>query len=110
MKRSAWLLPTFFCLAILLFAGDHNGPTEMIGWVCNAKCVDQSSGTATCKKSCSEASGEVVFINSNGHVLQISNQGIAQPMAGTKCNVMADKDPNTGALTLRDIVEYREPR
>jgi hypothetical protein len=85
MKRSAWLLATFLCSAMFLFAGDKSSPTEMIGWVCNAKCVDQSSGTATCNKNCSEASGEVVFINSKGQVLQISNQDTAQPMAGKKC-------------------------
>jgi hypothetical protein len=109
MKRSPWLLVTLFCSAIFLFAGDKNTPTEMIGWVCNAKCVDQSSGTATCNKGCSEASGDVVFINSNGQVLQISNQDMAQPMAGKKCKVMANKDPDTGAIAVQNIVEYRGP-
>jgi hypothetical protein len=112
MKRSALLLVTLFflfCSAIFMFAGDKANPTEMIGWVCNAKCVDQSSGTASCSKGCSESSGEVVFINSSGQVLQISNQDMAMPMAGKKCKLMASKDPSTGVLAVQNIVEYRGP-
>ena len=109
MKRSVWLLVTLICSATFLFAGDKTTPTEMIGWVCSAKCVDQSSGTASCNKGCSESSGDVVFINSKGEVLQISNQNMAQPMAGKQCKVMASKDPNTGVLAIQNIVELRGP-
>ena len=109
MKRIAWLLVTVLCSAILLFAGDKNKSTHMIGWVCNAKCVDQSSGTATCNKNCSEAAGDVVFINDSGEILQISNQEKAQPMSGKRCHMQAKKDPNTGALRVQNIDEYAGP-
>jgi hypothetical protein len=109
MKRIAWPLVTIFCLAICLFAGDKNNSMEMTGWVCNAKCVDQSSGTATCNKNCSESAGEVVFIDGKGQVLQISNQEMALPMAGKKCHVKATKDQNTGAIAIQNIVEYAGP-
>ncbi len=112
MKRTALLLFTiFFCSAVFLFAGDktNNNPAEMIGWVCNAKCVDQSSGTTTCNKNCSEAAGEVVFIDQQGQVLQISNQEMARPMAGKQCKMTAKKDPNTGRLTVQNMVELRGP-
>jgi hypothetical protein len=109
MKRTALLLITLFCSAIFLFAGDKNSPTEMIGWVCNAKCVEQTSGAATCNKGCSESSGDVVFINSKGDILQISNQQMAAPMAGKQCKLMASKDPSTGVLAIQNIVEYRGP-
>src|SRR5215471_3064683 len=105
MKRSAWLFVALFCSAIFLFAGDKDKSMDMVGWVCNAKCVDQSSGKATCNKNCSEAAGEVVFINSNGQVLQISNQDMAQPMSGKKCKVTASKNPDTGSIAVQNIVE-----
>jgi hypothetical protein len=112
MKRTALLLVTiFFCSAIFLFAGDNNqnNAKEMIGWVCNAKCVDQNSGRATCNKNCSEAAGNVVFIDEQGQVLQISNQDTARPMAGKKCKMTAKQDPATGALAVENMVEYAGP-
>jgi hypothetical protein len=109
MKRSAWLLVTIFCSAIFLFAGDKNNSMDMTGWVCNAKCVDQSSGTATCNKNCSESAGEVVFIDAKGQVLQISNQEKALPMAGKKCKMKAKMDANTGKIAVQNIEEYAGP-
>lgn len=108
MKLLAWPLATIFS-AIFLFAGNKNNPSEMTGWICNAKCVDQSSGTATCNKSCSETGGKVVFISDKGQVLQIANQDKAQPMSGKKCKMKAQQDPDTGELAVQNIVEYRGP-
>ncbi len=109
MKRMAWALVPLFCTAILLFAGDKNSAKEMTGWVCNEKCVDHSSGTATCSKNCSETSGKVVFLSDQGQVLQIANQDKAQPMAGKHCKMTAKKDPNTGAIDVLNMVELRGP-
>ncbi len=114
MKRTVLLLVTmFFCSAMFLFAGNNNqnnaNAKEMIGWVCNAKCVDQSSGRASCNKNCSEAAGNVVFIDEQGQVLQISNQDTARPMAGKKCKMTAKQDPATGALAVQNMVEYAGP-
>ena len=110
MKRIAWaLLPLFLSTAMFLFAGDKNSTNKMTGWVCNAKCVDNSSGTATCNKNCSETTGKVVFITDEGEVLQIANQSKAQPMAGKHCKMTAKKDPTTGALDVQNMVELRGP-
>jgi len=109
MKRIAWLLVTIFCLAILLCASDKNNSMDMTGWVCNAKCVDHSTGTATCNRSCSESSGAVVFIDSKGRVLQISNQEMATPMSGKRCHLKGKMDPDTNAIAVQNIVEYAGP-
>ncbi len=112
MKRTALLLVTLlFCSAISVFAGDKdkNKTTEMTGWICNAKCVDQSSDKATCNANCSETGGKVVFISDEGKVLEIANQDKAQPMSGKKCKLEAKKDPDTGELDVQNIVETRGP-
>jgi hypothetical protein len=103
MRPTALLLVTvFLCSATFLFAGDKNknNAIEMSGWVCNAKCVDQSSGTATCNKSCSEVSGPVVFVDDTGKILNIANQvqDKARPMAGKHCKMDAKVDPATGSI------------
>ena len=114
MKPTAWLLVPLSCLAIFLFAQDQNNSsnnksTEMTGWVCNAKCVHQNAGAATCDPNCSQATGPVVFVSHTGQVLQISNQAKAQPMAGKECKMKAKMDPSTGALDVENMVELRGP-
>ena len=109
MKRIAWAFVPLFCTAIFLFAADKNSANEMTGWVCNAKCVDHSSGTTTCSRNCSETSGKVVFISDEGHVFQIANQDKAQPMAGKHCKMTAKKDPASDALDVQNMVELRGP-
>lgn len=111
MRKTAWLLIATLGSAMMLVAAQEqnnasNSPKEMIGWVCNAKCVDQSSGKPTCNQKCSEAAGEVVFIEDNGQVSKIENQEMAQPKAGKKCKIKATRDPDTGTLGVQNIIEY----
>jgi hypothetical protein len=110
MRTTALLLIATLCSAMALVAQEsNNAPStgrDMIGWICNAKCVDQSSGKPTCNQNCSEAAGEVVFIQDNGQVTRISNQQMAQPMAGKKCKIKATRDPDSGMLAVQNIVEY----
>lgn len=117
MKRTALLLIATLCWAVVLVGAQDqnqatntpkgtNSPKEMVGWVCNAKCVDQSSDKPTCNQNCSEAAGEVVFIQDNGQVTQIANQSMAQPMVGKKCKIKGTKDPNSGMLSVQNIIEY----
>ncbi len=111
MNKIALLLIVTLCSAMALVAQQDNNnvsnkPKDMIGWVCNAKCVEQSSGTATCNQNCSEAAGEVVFISDTGQVTKIANQQVAQPMAGKKCKIKATKDPDTGMLAIQNIIQY----
>src|SRR5512146_2418033 len=112
MRRTALLLIVTLSSAMVMVAAQdqdnagNNSSKEMIGWICNAKCVDRSSGTPTCNQNCAEAVGEVVFIQDNGKVTKIANQQMAEPMAGKKCKVKGKMDPDTGMLAVQNIVEY----
>jgi hypothetical protein len=118
MRRTALLLVTLFCCSTtLLFAGNqskstnkHNA-TEMTGWLCNAKCVDQSSGKATCDTKCAESSGQIVFIDDTGKLFNISDQAQekVRPMAGKHCMIKAKKDPTSGELDIQHMPELRGP-
>jgi len=73
MKRFAWLFLAVLCSATLLYAADN---TEMSGWVCDSACVVQHHNRATCDPTCTETSGDVVFISDEGEVSNISNPDV----------------------------------
>jgi hypothetical protein len=81
----------------------------MTGWLCNAKCVDQSSGKATCDTKCAESSGQIVFIDDTGKLFNISDQAQekVRPMAGKHCMIKAEKDPPSGELDIQNMPELR---
>jgi hypothetical protein len=110
MKKIAWLLIATLCSAMALVAQDKSSAdkkaNDMIGWVCNAKCVDQSSGTPSCRQNCSETTGEVVFIQDNGQISKIVNQKMVQPMTGKKCKIKATRDQDSGMIAVQNIIEY----
>jgi len=73
MKRITCLFIVGVCSAILLNAEDQN---MISGWVCDSKCVVESGALGdrtTCDPSCSERSGNAVFIDDSGTVTRISN-------------------------------------
>ena len=97
MKRIAWLLVAVLGLGISAFADDMGKATEMTGTLCNNKCVQQSSGHATCDQNCADKSGDVVMVDDQDKVFKISNQdkvkGLASKKAKMKCRpVKGEKD------------------
>jgi hypothetical protein len=95
------------CSAMFLFAKDQNKTHVMTGWLCNERCVDQSSAQATCTQSCSETSGNVVFIHEDGNISNISNQDMVKLKAGKKVKMKGTMDPSTGMMTVEQImIEY----
>jgi len=84
MKRMAWLLIAVLVSAISIHAEDTGKATTMTGWLCNSKCVTQSSGHAACDQKCAEESGEIVLVDDNGRVLKIANQEKVKPHSGKK--------------------------
>jgi len=106
MKRIASLVVLLLCSATLLFAGDKGKMTDMTGWICYDKCVQQTAGKATCDTSCTDTSGEAVFIDDKGTVTKISNQELAKPMCGKKVKMKARMDKDSGMLAVQNIVEY----
>jgi predicted small secreted protein len=69
MKRFAWLFLAVLCSAVLVNAEDNT----MSGWVCDSKCVVQNDNRATCDPTCTERSGDDVFVSDEGAVSAISN-------------------------------------
>jgi hypothetical protein len=72
MKRLVWLFLVVLCSAILLNAEDNT----MTGWVCDSKCVVHNGNRATCDPTCTERSGDVVFISDEGTISTISNPDV----------------------------------
>ena len=84
MRRMVWLLIAGLTLVVSVDAEDTGKATPMTGWLCDSKCVTQTSGHAACDQSCTEKSGEVVFIDEQDRVLKIANQDKVTLHAGKK--------------------------
>jgi hypothetical protein len=87
MKRIACLLVAVLGLGISLFAEDMGKSTEMTGWLCNNKCVAQTSGHAACDQNCADKSGDVVMLDDQGRVFRIANQDKVKGFAGKKAKM-----------------------
>jgi hypothetical protein len=104
MKRIAWLLIAVLGWAISLYAGDTGKATDMTGWLCNSKCVTQSSGHAACDQSCSDKSGDVVLVDDQGKVFKIANQDKVMSMANKKVKMKCRPDKNNKDTMYVDTV------
>jgi hypothetical protein len=104
MKRIAWLLIAVLGLAISLYAEDTTKATDMAGWLCNSKCVTQSSGRAACDQNCSEKSGEIVLVDDQGKVFKIANQDKVIPHAGKRVKMKCRPDKNNKDTMYVDTV------
>jgi hypothetical protein len=96
MRRTVWLSLAVFAVlvsAISTYAEDASQATAMTGWLCNSKCVKQSSGRAACDQKCAQKSGEIVLLDDQGRVLKIANQEKVTPHAGKKVKMMCRPVP-----------------
>ncbi len=93
MKKIVLVLAAVLCSSLLMFAGEsdkmskNDSGKNMSGMVCDSKCVTMTEKKAACSKSCNETSGEMVFVDSKGHVMKIDNQDKVMGMAGKKVKV-----------------------
>jgi hypothetical protein len=102
MKRIAGLFTMVLALMMLVYAQDKNKPMEMTGWICNSKCVSHDKPTATCDASCTETSGDVVFIDEQGKTTKISNPAMVKGHMGKKMKVKCEmKD---GEMQIDQII------
>jgi hypothetical protein len=107
MKRIAGLFTLVLALMMLVYAQDQNKPMEkkpmeMTGWICNSKCVNHDKPTATCDASCTETSGDVVFIDEQGKTTKISNPAMVKGHMGKKMKVKCEmKD---GEMQIDQII------
>jgi hypothetical protein len=102
MKRIIGLLSMVLALMMLGYAQDQAKPIEMTGWICNSKCVNHDKPTATCDASCTETSGDVVFIDDKGKTTKISNPAMVKGHMGKKIKVKCEmKD---GEMQIDQII------
>jgi hypothetical protein len=87
MKRTAALLALALGSTMLMSAQDKSKGTEMTGTICDQKCVKQDAGKATCDSSCTEKSGDAVFVDDQGKATKIANPKMAKGKMGKKVKV-----------------------
>jgi len=108
MKRISWLFLAVLCSAILLNAEDQGNAKS--GWVCNSKCVVQSAGSTTCDPTCTEKSGDAVFISDEGTVSNISNPDTCASHMNkhVKAKYNSDKGESRGDREAQERIRIME--
>jgi hypothetical protein len=87
MKRTAALLALALGSTMLMSAQDKGKGTEMTGTICDQKCVKQDAGKSACDASCTEKSGDAVFVDDQGKATKIANPKMAKGRMGKKVKV-----------------------
>lgn len=87
MKRTAALLALALGSTMLMSAQDKSKGTEMTGTICDQKCVKQDAGKSACDTSCTEKSGDAVFVDDQGKATKIANPKMAKGKMGKKVKV-----------------------
>jgi hypothetical protein len=64
------------------------GGMEMTGSICNSQCVKQDAGKTSCDSSCTEKSGDWVFVDDQGKQYKIADQKMAKKHANKKVKMM----------------------
>ena len=103
MKRTAALLALALGSTMLMSAQEKSKGTEMTGTICDQKCVKQDAGKAACDSSCTEKSGDAVFVDDQGKATKIANPKMAKGKMGKKVKVHADMMKDN-SMKLYDVI------
>lgn len=116
MRRFVGVLVAVFCTSMLLYAQQASKSTqetgqgtEMTGWVCNSKCVTHDAGKAACDQTCTDKSGDAVFIEDSGKVTKIANPDMVEGKMGKKVKVHCDMMKDQDAMKIYDVVLANPP-
>jgi hypothetical protein len=104
MKRMAALLALALGTTMLLSAQDKSKGTEMTGMICDQKCVKQEAGKAACDASCTEKSGDAVFVDDEGKATTIANPKVAQGKMGKKVKIHGEMMKDKDTMKVYDVV------
>jgi hypothetical protein len=104
MKRSVAFFVIVLGSLILLYAQDTK-TMEMTGTICNSTCVNQNPGHATCDATCTDKSGDAVFVDDQGKVTKISNQDMVKGKMGQKVKVKCTMDKDREAMEILQVIE-----
>jgi len=103
MKRLTALMALILGLLISVSAQDKSKASEMTGTVCDQKCVKQDSGMATCDASCTEHSGQAVFLDDSGRSWKDANPASCKGKMGKKVKIQGEK-MDDGTMYLHDVI------
>lgn len=112
MKRIAGLLAIVLGSWLLMYAqnqGEYTGQSqskghEMTGWICNSKCVTHTAAKAACDETCTDTSGDVVFVEDTGTVTKIANTDKVMDKMGKKVKVRGEMMKDQDMMQIYDVV------
>jgi hypothetical protein len=87
MKRFVGLMVLVLCMSTFVSAEDKSKGTEMTGTICDQKCVKQDAGKASCDLSCTEQSGNAMFLDDQGKAWNVTNPSVCKGKMGKKVKV-----------------------
>jgi hypothetical protein len=102
MKRIVGLSTMFLALTMFVYAQEQSNAVEMMGWICNSKCVNHDKPVAACDASCTEKGGDAVFIDEQGNVTTISNPDMVKGYMGKKMKVKCEK--KNGQMQINQLL------
>ena len=103
MKRIIGLMVLFCCMSMVVSAQDKSKATDMTGTICDQKCIKQDTGKAACDLSCTEQSGNAVFLDDNGKVWNVTNPTICAGKMGKKVKVQCQKMKDQDSIQILSI-------
>lgn len=108
MKRIAWLFLAALCAVTLAQAQSSEKAMEMHGTICRASCVTQVNNVATCDRTCTDKSGDAVFVDDQGnlHTIAADSQDMCQSHMAKHVTMMAvpiNGNENANDLRIREI-------
>lgn len=103
MKQIVCTMALVFVMSPFVFAGDKNKGNEMTGTICDQKCVKQDADKASCDTSCTEQSGEAMFIDDQGKAWKVANPAICKGHMGKKVKANCQKMEDPGTLWINSL-------
>jgi hypothetical protein len=103
MKRIVVLMILVLGMSTFLSAGDKSKGTDMTGTICDQKCVKQDAGKSSCDLTCTEQSGEAVFLDDQGKAWKVANPAICQGKMGKKVKAKCKMTKDTDTIEILKI-------
>lgn len=91
MKRILCIMALVFATTPFLSAQDKSTGHDMTGTICDQKCVKQDADKASCDLSCTEQSGEAVFVDDQGKAWKVANPAVCKGKMGKKVKLNGKK-------------------
>ena len=104
MKRIVGLSILVLAFMLSVYAQDQVKSTEHTGYICNSKCVNHDKPTAACDASCTDTSGDVVFVDDQGKTTKIHNPDKVKGHMGHKMKVNSHMMDN-GEMEIDEIIQ-----